>query len=560
MADKTIRFNVDSREVQDYQSKMREQSQRMAVDLVNYARSQTQSSKETLRLIEEQISAIERRNKIDREMRSDVIGQSLQEKKIDLTRYREEIKKLDAESRQEDIQVKLLRELIEVTRMTSRDEIRSDKENAERFAREDYSEDELDNLRRVFTRKELGLDDQKAPENAGRQFSAGPSGQLLTGLATGNLSGVAAGLLTILGVGGVAAALAGIAINTQRQYETGLLSYAVARQTPMSQIKTEVGSLRSPSLGMSSLEVAQKVSELMRSYGGELNENVDGSVRGLLGAGVSRGISDQALNQLMSISRYSGTPALGTVGNLEDYLNKMSRPLIRLPELLDIYLQKSNEILQRGGVLYAEGLQQTMMSVSSSYGAEGINLSRMMNSLGSAAGTQSSNPIMEALKLQVLQEMYPQMSQWERFGVMEHALSDPEYIKNLIGKVKGIGLGGGESYQRFAVANLLGMGFEDVNRLMSGDFNIEQINRPSGKTTQERNEELSGKYEDASKEMIGAFSKMLIEMSGVKDKMTEYIGKFEEHVKATNQYYKDEEEFRGEVRRRSDVIYSKPWG
>ena len=134
--DKKIRFSVDSREVQDYQSKMREQAQQMAVDMVNYARSQNQSSKETLRIIEEQIKAIEHRNKLDREMASQVIGQRHIEKKIDYKTYREEIRKLDEGARQEDLQVRLLRELIEVTRITSRDEIRSDKENAERFARE----------------------------------------------------------------------------------------------------------------------------------------------------------------------------------------------------------------------------------------------------------------------------------------------------------------------------------------------------------------------------------------------------------------------------------------
>lgn len=524
MTDKTIRFNVDGREVQDYQSKMRQQAQQMAVDMVNYARSQNQSSKETLRIIEEQIKAIEHRNKLDREMASQVIGQRHQEKKIDYKTYREEIRKLDEGARQEDLQVRLLRELIEVTRITSRDEIRSDKENAERFAREGYSEDELENLRRIQIRSELGTD-KPIREDISRAPVMGSGSQLMTGLVTGNLGGIASGLLAILGAGGVAAAIGAIAVNTARQYEQGILSYAVASQRGVNSLVSEgvIRNMRSPSLGLGSVEMAEKTAELMRSYGGELNESVDGSVRGLLGAGISRGISDQALNQLMSISRYSGTPALGTIGNMEDYLNKMSRPLIRLPELLDIYLQKSNEILQRGGVLYAEGLQQTMMSVSTSYNAEGINLSRMMGALGAAAGPQSSNPIMEALKLQTLQEMFPGMSQWERYGMMEHALSNPDYIKNLIGKVQGLGIGGGESYQRFAVANLLGMGYEDVNRIMAGEFKIENIDRPSGKTTQERNEELSSKYELASKEMIGELSKIMTEAGFIKDGIVELI-------------------------------------
>lgn len=542
MTDKTIRYSVDGREAQDYQSKMRESSQRMAVEMVNYARSQSTSAKETLRLIEEQIKAIEKRNKLDNEMAMRTAQQQFQTGRITQTDLTRATQQLQGQASDDNIQIKLLRELIDVTRITSREEIRTNRESAEKFAKGDFGSDELENLRKLQTRSQL---DSPKTDPTQSMHMPGAGGQLMTSLATGNLGGIASGLMMILGAGGVATALAGIAINTTRQYEQEIQGYAVATQTPVNELLTSrsVSSMRNVGLGLSGTEMMQKQAELIRSYGGKLNL-ADGTVEGLLGAGISRGISDQAINQLMSISRFSGTPALGTIGNLEGYLEKMSRPLIRLPEMLDIYLQKSNEILQRGGVLYAEGLQQTMMSMSTSYGVEGYNLNRMMGSIGGALGPNSSNPIMEALKLQTLQELYPNMSQWERFGIMEHAMSNPDYIKAMIGKVKG--LGGSSSTARFMTADMFGTGFEDTNRLYEGDFNIEQIQR-HGKTTQERTDEFSEKYEVAGKEMVGEISKLLTQMGLVKDIMVESVGIAADHAKNSKKYFEDTQVYRNEV-------------
>jgi hypothetical protein len=600
MTDKTIRFNVDSREVTDYQSKMREQQKSLssettsyartqseinkeniklleeeikviekkmalnkkswpplpedkeqpqvdsrkkptkpvteqnqesrlrdlaksdAVEMVSYARTQSTSAKEILSILEEQVKAKQKSNSLDREMALFESRSKLDSGKITKKEFSKEVTSIENQFTQDNLQVKLLRELIDVTRITSKDEIRADRETAEKFSQEQFSDDELENLRRLHTQDQLDREKKPTPPPEQSMRMPGVGGQLMTSLASGNMGGLVSGLLMILGAGGVAAALGAITINATRQYENELQSYAVANQIPVNSIS--VSSLNRPGLGLSGKDIAQKTGNLMRSYGGKLDEGNDGSVEGLLGAGISRGISDQALNQLMSISRFSGTPAIGTIGNMEDYLNKMSRPLIRLPEMLDIYLSKANELLQRGGVVHSSGLQQTMMSLSSSYGVEGMNLQRMMNSIGSAAGPQSSNPIMESLKLQTLQEMYPGMSQWEKFGQMEHALSNPDYIKALIEKVKEMSAGGGESYQKFALANLLNLGYEDVNRLMSGELTVEQITTPSGKTNEERGNELSSKYESEAKLFAGNITNLSTELVSFKEAMVDIMG------------------------------------
>lgn len=548
MTDKTIRFNVDSREVQDYQSKMREQAKRMAVDMVEYARSQTTSAKETLKILEDQIRAIEKRNKLDQEMARDVARQQFQAGRLTPTEFSKANQQIDTQFGQESLQIRLLRELIEVQRQTSREEIRADRENVERGIREGFGENEIDNLRQIIAQTELerqGQPQDTTPvNNLGRVSLPGGVGQLTTGLMTGNIGSVAAGLAAVLGAGAMVGVLGALAINTTRQYEQGVLSYAVAKQTGVNSILDNISGLRSSELGMGSVDMAQRIATMMRSYGGEMDLV---SSKGLIGAGISRGISDQAIDSLLNISRFTGSSAIGTISGFEEYLKETSKPLIRLPELLDIYLRKSDEILQRGGVLNTEGLRSTMMSISSSYGVEGFNLNRMMNSMVAAAGPGGS-PIAEAIKLQTLKEMFPDMDMWERYGIMEHAAENLEYMKAYFRNMKSFTKSAGRSGQRFGLMASTGIGYDDINRLMSGDLDIQQVSKISGKTQEEVDSELSKQYVESSEKMLGTLSKMMTEMSAVKDGIVTIMNKI---VKSTEAI----EEFTSKNERQITAIY-----
>lgn len=540
MTDKTIRFNVDSREVQDYQSKMREQAQRMAVDMVNYARSQTASAKETLKILEDQIRAIEKRNKLDQEMAKDVARQQFQAGRLTPTEFGKANQQIDTQFGQESLQIRLLRELIEVQRQTSREEIRSDRENVERGIREGFGENEIDNLRQIIAQTEL--EGQRQPQQsgglAGGLSSSGGVGQLATGFMTGNLGSVVSGLATVLGAGAMVGVLGALAINTTRQYEQGVLSYAVANQRGVTDILSsgDFKALRSSELGMGSMDMAQRIATMMRSYGGAMDL---GTSKGLIGAGISRGISDQSIDSLLNVSRFTGSSAIGTISGFEEYLKETSKPLIRLPELLDVYLRKSDEILQRGGVLNTEGLRSTIMSISSSYGVEGFNLNRMMNSMAAAAGPGGS-PIAEAIKLQTLKEMFPEKDMWERYGIMEHAAENPEYMKAYFRNIKGFTKSAGRSGQGFGLMASTGMGYDDINRLMSGDLDIQKVSKISGKTQEEVDNELSKQYVEASKEMIGSLSKMMTDMSAMKDAVVQLVSSVPEVVKNINANHEEQ--------------------
>lgn len=513
--DKKVRFSVDSREVQEYQDKMRQSAKSMAADIISYARSQTSSAKETLQLIEEQIRAIEKRNKLDREIQIQSQRDLLNQGKITGQEFTRRVRSIDQETNGLNIQIALLRELIDTTKQTSREEIRANRDRATTRARSDFSTDELQNLGQINLRSQLieGRPESRMPQG----MNTGQLGQMASGLMSGNIGSFLTGFTALLGTAGIVAAIGAMAVNITRQYEEKTQSYAVASQLGISESISLAQSKRNSKLGLAGFQVMEKEAALMRSYGGFLNERVEG----LLGAGISRGISDDALNRLMSVSRFSGTSGVGVISNFESFLDRMQRPMLRLPELLDSYLRKSDEILKRGGVLDSERLQQTLVSFSKSYNVESYNLDRMMNAITGAAGPMSKNPILESIKLQTLKELYPNKSMWERFGIMEHSAENPEYIQALITKLKGFG-GGGSDQQKFMLANLLGLGYEDVNRLSSNQFNIERFDRAAGKSKETEVSDLSDFYEKSASQFVGSIKQLETTLGEVRDVVAKY--------------------------------------
>ena len=536
--DKKIRFNIDAREAQAFQDKMRESAKSMAVDIVNYARTQSSSAKETIQLIEEQIRLIEKRNRLDREVASGALAGRFATGEISRKQYGAGLADIESQSRQDNITTKLLRELIETTKQTSRDEIRVNRESARRTVRAGHSDDEMANLRRIYLEEGLG------PEGSGSRGGGGMGAQMgamVSPMMTGNLTGILGAASRFLGPAAILGLMTSVGLAIYKDYENASQSYAVANQIPLRDAILQAANRTNPNLGLRGIEIVQREATLMRSYGGALNE----STEGLIGAGISRGISDQALSQLMGVTRFSGGSGISVISNLENFLEKAERPLIRLPELLESYLKKSDEILRSTGVLNAEGLQQTIASISKSYNVESYNLDRMMGVITGAAGPQSKNPILESIKLQTLKELYPEQSMWDRYGIMTHAAENPEYLQALMGNLRKFGTNVGRTGQGFALANMLGGGFDDINRILEGEFRVEQLPKDtSGKTRKERDEELADSYEKAAKEMVGSIRQLETTLSDIKDATAKIGVSVGDGLKKAAEYYEDTKTYR----------------
>ena len=201
MADKTVKIAVDSSEAGKFQSDFRRDAEQMARDMIRSSRQYSTSSKEVLKDIEDQIRAIEKRNKLDAEFRR-IRLESLRERgDVTGTQYTQASRGLVNEYRQDELQTRLLREIIDTIVRTSKEEIREDRSTVEKTVRESktvgqygITGDEKQALKETIQRGIIG-DQTIVEEIEKRKFNlakyANTAMSIGGSLAGGDLSGLA---------------------------------------------------------------------------------------------------------------------------------------------------------------------------------------------------------------------------------------------------------------------------------------------------------------------------------------------------------------------------------
>jgi len=147
-----IIFSARDNGVENTMSRIRQSAKEMGRDLMQEARSNTTSQKDAVKYYEDQIRLIERRNRIEtqsarlqaqnrRDAGMQAAGEDSSARQKAMSGYKEAIVNINKGSKEDQIQVDLLRELIETTKVTSRDEARAEdkrssqqRSEAERFA------------------------------------------------------------------------------------------------------------------------------------------------------------------------------------------------------------------------------------------------------------------------------------------------------------------------------------------------------------------------------------------------------------------------------------------
>lgn len=329
-------------------------------------------------------------------------------------------------------------------------------------------------------------------------------------LMSGNLGG-------ILGaVGGLAggAMVGAMLVNMTKEYQDSMRNFAVTTQIPMKISNMLMPAFRESRLGMSGIEMADKSAafSLALSSGVIMNDQL----RGLVGAQLSRGFTDEQIKQLLSIQRYTGASTLGTVNNFEEFVKRIDKgSLMKLPEIMDQYLRTANGILQRTGRLDPQALQQTMMSISGSYGVTGLNLERMTSGI-TGLSSYSNNGVMNSIKMETLRGLHPNMSVWDMYGIMEDPTRDPKYQQALIGRLKNFG--GGGDWTKFFLKAQSDMSYKDINTLVEGDYKVAK------KVTQDSDQkQLNDKYYTSAQDFVGSIDKLESAIGVLKDQTVQNI-------------------------------------
>ena len=128
MAEKRIGFQGVDNGASAMMAKLREQTKQLGTGMIEDARNYSKQSRDQLGFIEDQIKAIEKRNALDKQSAQ---IQARQKYEGDSKGLSKEMGRINAASSQDDMQLKLLRELIDTVKITAKDEIAENRKSVQ---------------------------------------------------------------------------------------------------------------------------------------------------------------------------------------------------------------------------------------------------------------------------------------------------------------------------------------------------------------------------------------------------------------------------------------------
>ena len=333
-----------------------------------------------------------------------------------------------------------------------------------------------------------------------------------TAMMGGNLAGIVSSLLRFAGPLAIVGGVASMAISQTKERQNALTGFAGAADISNTEAVNRSAMLRNSGLGLDAVSGAQKALMFSRALGIDLmGGNSSSSVFGIAGLQTARGFSDQQIQQLLAVQRYSGSSIYGQTNTLEEFTRRRDGNIVKLPELLDQYLRVANEILGRTGRLDSSSLQQVLTSVSSSYGVTGVPLDRMASGIMNLGKDQGSG-VMRAFRMETLRKLYPNMSTWDMYGKMEDPTRDPKYLQEIVSRSTKMG-GGGDWTKFFLMSQ--GFSYSEVDKLMKGDFKLSEMSY--GKSDDKM---LQEKYLKEGESKVGNIQSLETRIGGLTDALT----------------------------------------
>ena len=497
MADKTIRLGVDGSEAQNFQSQMRQSSEQLARDMIRSARSYSTSSKEVLKDIEEQIRAIEKRNKLDQEFRRTQLESARSSGRISQNQYTESRSQFVRESKEDILQTKLLREIVDAIKHTSKEEIREDRKNVEQTLirskgvnKLGVEGDEFEALKRTFQQGILG--DVKTEEvrqrsgfnlrgavGIGSQIAQGDTGGAMMGGGMSLAKGAFSNPYTA--VAAVALLAAGGTLLANKAMGENLRGYGLSTQQTLPEMAAFRKSLDGAGFtryGMTGNELLTSSIGYNRALGGA---DLSGKqLTGLTAITKSRDVSEDLLGQTLGFSRYSNSGGLTTViKNLEDSIRKMyggddfKRKLVQLPEMMQVYNSLAAQMLSTTGSVNQGALSAFVGGVGGNFGVEGQNLQRYSSGLTKMFG-KTNNRLVGSIQADIIRKKFPHLSGGALYQKMLEVQEDPTsnqwFMEEMWGRMQQFGGSGGStpSPEFRSWAQQSGFGAKEIREKMWG--------------------------------------------------------------------------------------------
>ena len=507
-----IVFSARDNGVTSFMDKMKRSSIDVGRGILQDSMEQSKSAKEAIQSYERQISLIEKRNRIERDA-SKLEAEQARDRQMSSARserdrdeikssYQSTIKGINEASREDKIQVDLLRELIQTVKSTSEQEIRAGSDDSKRDSDElrSYLDGEDDSEFRSVAdqlREEKELR-EKGPESKGsKNYVAGAASVAQSGEGTTavqkTLDAIGKGpiLGTIAGV--LAIAVAGLTVRAQRERSAEKLA-GISGISNRSIVDSEIGATDffdgygPNTLGVSREDFLSKVLPSTIRAGGTLDRSARRAMENLeleKALGLNEGTADSMTrlgrasgdlsSQRMMNHIYSSLYGTGAFG-------KDNQDMSRMQDIVDGLTNFGESEFSRAGVQSGMGTLQTRRGLEMLGGRfkrddYAMQTIQGINSGISAEGT----PEARAMKFDVLRQLNPDKNFFELQTEMDQGINSEGYLQGILDLVRGTG--GDENAQSILLDSLTGgqMRKKDITSIIRGDMQLEDYDSESNR-------------------------------------------------------------------------------
>ena len=332
--DREIRISASDSGVFDKLSKLKEGALAMGRGIAEETKKQATSSRELIRLMNDEVAVLEKRNRLDKEGRELSAREKFGGAGGDDKALKSELQKISIESKEDKIQADLLKQILQAILKTSKEEVSADRNSVEKNIASDREIDAMDDheaaIKQTFQRQLLSDTEPEAgvtAEDHKRKTSSGLAGvgnfvqntdmyHMGYG-AAGNFMTSQAGKVPnklgkrLLMAGGVAAGAAGLGITSATDYYEGVGDLSRATGEGAEGLAGQYDGIDG-SLDMTEAQAMKRTAQLIRSSSGRLRGKDD--LKNLMALERGQGVSGETIGNIRQYTTGSGGNPFGATG------------------------------------------------------------------------------------------------------------------------------------------------------------------------------------------------------------------------------------------------------
>ena len=354
--DREIRITASDNGVFDRLSRLKEGALAMGRGIAEDSRKQATSSRELIKLMNDEIALIEKRNKLNSE------GQQLGAREkfaggADKSKLSKELQRISVESKEDKMQTDLLKQILQATLKTSQAEITANREGVKSSIVSDRQidtmEDHEEALRQTFQKQLIRDSEPKAGESQEDARRRGKSGYASMGkfvketdiytmgyqgaseMMTSRSQGVENKFgKSLLAAGGLVLGGAAMSIGPATDYFEGIGDIQRLTGGGMQGIASKYGGL-DKGLDLTHAQAMKRASQLIQASGGKLTDAEDMHKMLALerGHGIDPTVLAKTQSMLTGSDMASGTEAFGLAKVIQ---NQRGMTNVRLPDILQL--------------------------------------------------------------------------------------------------------------------------------------------------------------------------------------------------------------------------------